>query len=190
MNACALMSLLSATAANLVALVFLRALWHKMRDIESFAALTAEYRLLPKWTVDVAARIIVACEASAVLALSVPTLERSGSAIAVTMFLFYGAAMTSNMLMGRTDIDCGCGSPARGLTWQMVIRNLALAGIAALPLVSRGKSLLSADERVLTAAAAIPFFLCFVLVEQILVNSARKVAAARRRIGALRAAIL
>jgi len=45
----------------------------------------------------------------------------------------YGAAITVNLLRGRSWIDCGCGGGEQ-LSWSLVVRNLVLAGFALLPL--------------------------------------------------------
>ena len=60
MTSSGLHSTLAATAALLIAIIFLRAAWHKLRDVESFAALAADYRLLPAWAANVLGMAIAA----------------------------------------------------------------------------------------------------------------------------------
>src|SRR5579862_7502626 len=75
MTASGLQSLVVATAALLTVLVFVRAVWHKLHDVDSFAALVADYRLLPAWAVGGVARELIAAEAVIALSLLVPRLR-------------------------------------------------------------------------------------------------------------------
>lgn len=165
---------LAATAALLIALIFLRAAWHKLRDLESFAALAADYRLLPAWAVGGAACVLIVLEAGSALALIVPRLEPVGAGIAVAMLLIYAVAMATNILRGRKQIDCGCGGEPQGLGWPLVVRNLLLTAIAVLALgpheIPR-----SVGEWALAAAAGLTLWIGFLLAEQLLANASRMV---------------
>ena len=68
MNEASCYSLASAAAAVLTALIFLRAAWHKLRDVESFAGLLADYRVVPTWAIGGIARGVVAAEVSVTVA--------------------------------------------------------------------------------------------------------------------------
>jgi methylamine utilization protein MauE len=172
MTSSGLHSTLAATAALLIAIIFLRAAWHKLRDVESFAALAADYRLLPAWTVGGAARVLIVLEAGSALALIVPRLAPVGAGIAVAMLLIYAVAMATNILRGRKQLDCGCGGEPQGLGWTLVVRNLLLMAIAGLALEPH-EIPRSVGEWALAGAAGLTLWIGFLLTEQLLANASR-----------------
>lgn len=163
-------SLVAATAAVLISLVFVRAAWHKLRDVDSFAALMADYGLLPSWALGGVARGIIAAEVAAALTLLMPGIEPVGASLAAAMLLIYTAAMAANILRGRRHLECGCGGSPQGLGWPLVARNLALTGIAALAL---RPSALSVGDWALGAASGLTLWVGFLLMEQLLANASR-----------------
>jgi Methylamine utilisation protein MauE len=171
MNSNALQSTLAATAAILIALVFLRAAWHKLRDIETFAAVSADYQLLPAWAIGGVARALIGLELASAVALLVPPLEPVGAELAMTLLLLYSAAISVNLLRGHKQFDCGCGGTPQGLGWGLVARNLVLVAIATLPLESQAAG--ATEEWVLAAAGGFTLWIGFLLVEQVLANASR-----------------
>ena len=111
--------------------------WRKLRGLEGFLAVLADYRLLPGWGLRPAALAIASCEgALAGIWLVSPWLVEATTVAGVGTALLmagYGGAITLNLLRGRSWIDCGCGGGEQ-LSWILVVRNLALAGFAMLPL--------------------------------------------------------
>ena len=65
---------------------------------------------------------------------ALPVLFRIMSALVLVAF---GGSMVVNLVHGRRDIDCGClhGSRQQTISWFLVLRNFALAGILVLSLV-------------------------------------------------------
>ena len=106
---------------------------HKIRDMAAFEGVLADYRLLPEWLEGLVARTVPGIEGVlAAMWLAAPwqadAALLAGVATAVLM-LGYGAAMTTNLLRGRSWIDCGCGGGEQ-LSWVLVGRNGVLAAIA------------------------------------------------------------
>jgi len=167
-----LATLVAATSATFTALVLVRAAWHKLRDLDAFAALLGDYRVLPPWAVGGVARSIVVGECAAVLALLVPRLAPMGAGFAALLLLTYSAAMSANMLRGRRELDCGCGGSAQGLGWPLIVRNLGLIAIAALALLPDAARP-GVLERALSGAAALVLSTAFLLIEQLLANASR-----------------
>jgi Methylamine utilisation protein MauE len=165
-------SLVSAAAATLTALVFLRAAWHKLRDLEFFAALLADYRVVPTWAAGAASRVVVAAEVAVTMSLLVPGLHRAGAALAIVTLLIYGAAMTANIVRGRTQLDCGCGGSPQRLGWLLVVRNLVLTAVAALGLLPSPTGL-STPEAAIAVGSALALWIGFLLVEELLANASR-----------------
>lgn len=127
-----------------LALLFAAAAFHKVRDIERFRTILADYKLLPPAAVFAAAPLVVACEAtlSAGLLFSFETSRVVWSIAAAAMLGVYAGAIAVNLYRGRRDLDCGCGF---GATFErigpaLLVRNTSLAGFAlwaSAPLVPR-----------------------------------------------------
>jgi methylamine utilization protein MauE len=111
------------------ALLFASAAWHKARDPIAFWQVLAAYRLLPEPLVRPVSRVIPIVEGATALALL--SLYESSLPIvaAVCLWLAYGAAMSINLVRGRTQMECGCGGVAgdQRISWALVIRNCLLA---------------------------------------------------------------
>lgn len=113
--------------------------WRKLRGMDGFQAVVADYRLVPGWLLRPATLAIASCEgALAGIWLVTPWLVETnifaGVGTALLMAV-YGAAIALNLLRGRSWIDCGCGGGER-LSWILVVRNLVLSGFALLPLTT------------------------------------------------------
>lgn len=165
-------SLTSATAAAYIGLVFVQAAWHKLSNFDSFTGFVIDYQIVPEWAVAEVSRGIIAAEMLVTLALVVPGKHCYGACLAITMLLVYTAAMTTNIVRGRTRLECGCGGAPQLLSWTLVVRNVALAGVAALVLLSDASGL-SASELVVSIAGGFTLWIGFVLTEQILANASR-----------------
>ena len=116
------------TLRTAMALVFVAAVSHKLRDPGRVRATLAEYRLLP----DGLAPLVVAAEVAAAGALLVPGTRAAGLLAAAALLLVYGAAIAINLARGRRDIDCGCAGLGvrRPISGWLVARNAALAAAA------------------------------------------------------------
>lgn len=160
-------------AALLLALTFARAAWHKLTDLDMFRAIAEAYELLPARLVHIAAPLLVACEAGLALALLVPSWRAPAAFGAVVLLLAYAAAITINLLRGRTDIDCGCGGSGEGLSWLLVVRNLALAAAGgALAVGQAGPLDWSLVSLAAVALSVASLWLLMLAVEQLAGNNA------------------
>jgi uncharacterized membrane protein YphA (DoxX/SURF4 family) len=124
---------LSLTLRFSFALLLGAAAIHKLRDLARFRATLAEYDVLPRGLADGAAPILAILEAT-LAALLVAGVAVPAAASAVTaLMLAYAAAIHTNVLRGRTDLDCGCMGPAARVpvSAALVLRNLALGAAAA-----------------------------------------------------------
>lgn len=122
-------TLIADTAAVAVrdyaALLFVAAGFAKLRDRDGFAATAGAYRLLPAAAVPVVAAVLPPVELAVGVALLVPGLAIAAVGGAALLALFALAAAI-NLVRGRRDLDCGCGTGAR-IGWELVAGNLALA---------------------------------------------------------------
>jgi hypothetical protein len=158
-----------------LALLFTLAATHKLRDMESFRAAVAGYRLLPAPMIGPAAIVLAGAElvAAALLIVS-PGWPAAGPRLAAALFLLYAGAITVNLARGRRDIDCGCAGPGarRPISGWLVGRNVALTVVAlaaAVPVASPARALVWIDE--LTIAGAIAtLVIVYASVDRLLAN--------------------
>jgi hypothetical protein len=149
--------LLAATATSGIALLFVFAIAHKLRDMAHFRETLAGYELAPRTMVPVVAAVVVAAEIAIVAGCIFPTTRPFAAGLGSALLLLYASAMGANLLRGRVLVDCGCSgfSQRQPLAWWMVRRNVALAVaalLAAWPVTDRALSF--ADLWVIFCATA------------------------------------
>ena len=168
MNA-SVLHLAALAAVVFLALLFLRAAWHKAADYGRFVGFVADYRLVPDALLGVASRLLVAAEFAVVALLVWPPLAVWGAVGALVLLGLYALGIAVNLLRGRTRIECGCGGAAQPLSWLLVVRNgvlMALAGLAlSIPYTLAGVL----ETAVALLAGALAFSL-YVIAEQVMAN--------------------
>jgi len=131
---------LSAVLRASLALLFGVAAAHKLRAPRAFAAVLAEYRLLPAAASLPLGIALAGAELALALALCVPPLAREAALAAALLLALYGAAIAIELARGIDLEDCGCGFGARPLEAGLLLRNallVAAALAAALPTSAR-----------------------------------------------------
>lgn len=161
-----------AALAAFLALLFVRAAWHKLAErLESEGHVRA-YGVLPEAWAPVAPPALAAAEIAAALALALPATRAVGAGLAIALLLGYATAIALALRAGKTEIDCGCGGPAQPLSPALIGRNLALAalalGAAAAPATTLGPSGAAAS-----VAGGATLWLLYALIETLLANAAR-----------------
>jgi hypothetical protein len=129
-----------------IALVFVTAAAHKMRNPVLFAEVFAAYRVLPDAPARQLAWLVPCLELGVAAALCWKPSRRMAAMSGIALLIAYAWVLTINLLRGRRDLDCGCGAihDRRAIAAWMVWRNLFLAtalGIAALPWSARALGL-------------------------------------------------
>ena len=121
-----------------IALLLASAGVQKLRRLAMFTEIFAAYRVVPNALARRLAWLIPSMELGVAAGLVWEPSRRAAIASAVAVLIAYASGVGLNLLRGRRDLDCGCGT-ARGrrpiASW-MVWRNLFLAavlGTAALP---------------------------------------------------------
>jgi Methylamine utilisation protein MauE len=114
-----------------LALLFLMAAVHKLRDLAGFRATFAEYRLVPGVLVPLGVTTVIGAELALAVGLALPA-GPAVFALAAAMLAFYAAAIGVNLARGRRHIDCGCAGPGarRPISGWLITRNLVLAAAA------------------------------------------------------------
>lgn len=130
------------TCHLLLAAVFARSGWAKLRDPAAFTRALRGYAIVPERGVAPAAAALLAFECLLVPGLLAPAVARTASLLAAFALIAYAVAIAINLVRGRRDIDCGCAGPVahQSLHEWLIARNaayvlLALAG--ALPPAAR-----------------------------------------------------
>jgi hypothetical protein len=167
-----LTTLVSDACTTFIALTFAQSAWHKLSEFDSFTGFVADYQLIPERIVTGVSKSLVAMEAGILIGLAMDDTRTAAAALAVAAFLIYAGAMTLNILRGRSHIDCGCGRATQPLHWTLVVRSVALAGVACLTLLPNS-SAASWVEGAIAIAAGLSLWLSLVLTGQVLANSAR-----------------
>ena len=111
-----------------LALLFVVAALHKLRDRDAFRATLDAYALLPSALTAPLARAVPLVELVAALLLVAPRAAAVGASIAVLLLSVYALAMGVNLLRGRRDLDCGCMGPGAHspIGPELLVRNLFL----------------------------------------------------------------
>jgi Methylamine utilisation protein MauE len=162
---------IDATVRTALALLFLAAAAHKMRDPARFRATVADYRLLPSPLVTLGAAMLVLSELAVAVALAV---ARSwGLAAAAALLALYAAAIAVNLARGRLHLDCGCTGPAlrRPISGWLVLRNLALVAIALADLTPVSARPLLWIDRLTVVAATAAFAACWMATDRLLATA-------------------
>lgn len=115
-----------------LALLFVVAAVHKLRDRDAFRATLDAYALLPSALTAPLARAVPIVELAAAVLLVAPRAATAGAVLAVLLLAVYALAMSVNLLRGRRDLDCGCMGPgARSkVAPELVVRNVVLIAAA------------------------------------------------------------
>jgi hypothetical protein len=156
-------------------LMFLLAAVHKLRALDIFRAVLADYRVMPALIVPVVAVALPLIE----IALGLLWLFSNVNPWLPTtvLFVLYTAGISINLLRGRVHISCGCGFGAstntdEALSWGLVVRNAILmtaALVASLPVAPRAVGIL---DYFTLAAALIAVVLLFAAGNQLIRNMA------------------
>ncbi len=116
-----------------MALMFLAAAVHKLRDLRRFREVFAAYRLLPVAAGRRLAPAVPALELAVAVGLLFENLRLPALWTGVALLLVYAVAIAINLARGRRDLDCGCGGPSdrRPIAAWMVWRNIGIATLLA-----------------------------------------------------------
>jgi hypothetical protein len=152
---------ISAMLRAALALLFVAAAVHKLRDLHAFRVALGDYQLVPWALTGLVAPALVTAELATAALLVSPFARPWGFAAAAGLIATYSIAIAVNLARGRRDIDCGCFGPALriGLGGGLVARNAVLVAAAAVGLAPVAPRALGAlDVATVTGALA---FLAF-----------------------------
>lgn len=105
----------------------------KLGDMRLFAEQVANYQLLPAGLVPAAAAAVVGVEVACVLLLLVGLFTRPTALVVALLLLAFIGALSLALARGL-NLTCGCFGGTEPATWGTVARDVALLGVACVPL--------------------------------------------------------
>jgi hypothetical protein len=99
----------------------------KLRSPSIFVATLADYRIVPRALLWVAAGMVIALELIVALGLFWDTTRATSALIGAGLLMAYGGSIALNLIRGRRHMDCGCAAQRRPIGRRMVARNAILA---------------------------------------------------------------
>lgn len=170
MNSDAFLSMLALAIGSGIALIFLRAVYHKTAEFTEFTGFVADYRIVPEALVRPVSLALVVAEAAVVLGTVTPGGLPFAMVLGAGLFVLYAVGIGVNVARGRTTVECGCGgapqSVGPALLWRNGILAAAALGAAALP--SGGLPVASV---VAALAAGILVWVAFLMADLLLSNA-------------------
>ncbi len=166
---------LSWTCHLLLAIVFARAGFAKLRNPAEFTRALRGYAIVPEPLVAPAAAALLAIECLLVPALLVPAWASAASALATLALVLYTSAIAVNLARGRRDSDCGCSGPLarQSLHEWLVVRNLFYALPALAGTLAAGTRVLGRIDIFTIAVATASLFALAVATDQLAAFAAR-----------------
>jgi len=138
-----------------LALLWLAAASHKLRDPGRFRDALAGYALAPAAALRALAALVIGLELALGPWLLAPGTGAAPALASAALLAFYTLAITANLLRGRRGLDCGCGARPQPIGERLLARNavlIALALLAALP--PTGRALVWLDAATIAGGAA------------------------------------
>jgi uncharacterized membrane protein YphA (DoxX/SURF4 family) len=156
-----------------LALLLLAAARHKLRDLARFRGALAGYELAPTRALPALAGCVIAAELALGAALVAGGAGPAPALAAAGLFAAYTAAIAANLARGRRAIDCGCGAHPQPLGEALLLRNLALIGLALLATLPAGGRALAALDALSVLGGSATLFALYGAVDAALANGAR-----------------
>jgi hypothetical protein len=161
-----------------LSVIFLTGAWQKLRDPALFQANVENYRLLPDVLARPAAILLPVWELAAGVLVLFESMRTAGAVLALGLLTVVTAAVCINLLRGRTEIDCGCGSLGghvgdQTLNWGLPARNAVLALAAVLVLREDAARALVWIDYLSVAGATLGLLGLYVTANQLMANSPR-----------------
>jgi hypothetical protein len=152
-------------------LLFMNAARHKLMDFARFSGFLADYRLLPESLAPLAAKLITAAEGVLVALLLHHGTAHLGVMLAAGLLLLYAAAISINLRRGHRRIACGCGGAGQMISRALVVRNLVLVFLVALPALWVGTGPLSAGNVVVAMSTGLLCWFLYNIIDLLLANA-------------------
>lgn len=168
----------TSTLSAVLSVIFLTGAWQKLRDLALFQANVENYRLLPDGLAWPAALLLPVWELAAGALLVFDPVRTAGALLTIGLLSVVTAAVVINLLRGRTEIDCGCGSLGghvgdQTLSWCLAARNALLALAALLALREDAPRALVWIDYLSVAGGTLGLLGLYVTANQLMANNPR-----------------
>lgn len=179
MQGIALLDPVTTSALSAVlSVIFLTGAWQKLRDLALFQANIDNYRLLPDSLAWPAAILLTLWELAAGAMVLFDPVRTAGAVLAIGLLSVVTTAVVINLLRGRTEIDCGCGSLGghvgdQTLSWGLAARNAVLAIAALLALREDAARALVWVDYLSVAGGTLGLLGLYVTANQLMANHPR-----------------
>ncbi len=125
------LNVLADLCVGLIGLTFVLAGLTKILRPKPFVKALKGYKILPVRLISPVAVSLPLVELGLGLAMLLVGHNRAVAAVCALLLLTFAGVMAINLLRGRRNTPCGCGLTGKGtVSWVLVFRNVALAGIA------------------------------------------------------------
>ena len=153
-----------------IALLFASAAFHKLRARAQFTEVFVAYRVLPSALARRIAWLIPGVELGLAFGLLWPPTRPAAVMAAVVLLLGYAAGLGANLLRGRRDLDCGCGTARerRSIAPWMMWRNLLLAAALSAAVPPWSPRALSSTDAVTIVAGLIVAAVLYGAIDRLL----------------------
>ena len=174
--------LTSAMLTTFLAVLFLRAAWHKAGTFLETTGFVADYGLVPMGREALVTRGLIGAEALCVALLIAPPTRPFGALLAAALLLGYALAMGLALRAGRTRIDCGCGGTPQFVSGLTVARNGVLAALALVLVALPVSPSIGVFPALLGVLAGLTAWAIYGAAERLLANAGHIAAVNARRI--------
>ncbi len=163
---------------SVLSVIFLTGAWQKLRDPALFQANVENYRLLPDVLARPAAILLPVWELTAGVLVLFDSMRVAGAVLATGLLTVVTAAVIINLLRGRTELDCGCGSLGghvgdQTLNWGLPARNGVLVLAAMLVLREDAARALVWIDYLSVAGGTLGLLGLYVTANQLMANAPR-----------------
>ncbi|MFI4868451.1 MAG: MauE/DoxX family redox-associated membrane protein [Steroidobacterales bacterium] len=164
------------------AVLFASAASHKLRHLEKFSQIFADYGLPPAFNRWRVAWLVPLLEIAIAAGLLPPVSRAAAAALGAGLLLSYAFAIALNLRAGRDAIACGCGGldDRRPIAAWMVWRNLLLAIVLALAMLPWNARALEWTDGVTLGFGLAALTLLYFCAERLLGELGRAPAAGNR----------
>ena len=158
-------------------LLFMLAALSKWNNRTRFSQAIKAYELVPTSLLRPAVIAIPLIEGFVALGLLVSLWQTLASITGAIVLLAYAAAMGTNLLRGRSDLDCGChlgsGDNTTLISKALVYRNLAMSIVALLLVVPASQRELTLSDFALISFGTLMLAVSYATLNQLITNHYR-----------------